>query len=202
MANVAELRTTAADLESVVENPICILPRQEAVAFEAAGAATVAMRKCLIANAADFARRWPTLSASEMRAILQALVERVDVRPEFGQRLGPAGGVAWCRKTRSGGPTSADKSRRCDQSSVRPGSAAADRYGNETLGQGRVSRRIIVPNQWRRGWDSNPRWACTHAGFQDRCLKPLGHPSGLAADPTPPCRTSQARQAPTANASI
>jgi len=37
MANVAELRTTAADLESVVENPICILPRQEAVAFEAVG---------------------------------------------------------------------------------------------------------------------------------------------------------------------
>src|SRR5438045_6247950 len=28
---------------------------------------------------------------------------------------------------------------------------------------------------WRRGWDSNPRWACTHGGFQDRCLKPLGH---------------------------
>jgi hypothetical protein len=32
---------------------------------------------------------------------------------------------------------------------------------------------------WRMGWDSNPRWACTHAGFQDRCLKPLGHPSIL-----------------------
>ena len=27
------------------------------------------------------------------------------------------------------------------------------------------------------GWDLNPRWACTHGGFQDRCLKPLGHPS-------------------------
>ena len=27
------------------------------------------------------------------------------------------------------------------------------------------------------GWDSNPRYAHTHAGFQDRCLKPLGHPS-------------------------
>src|SRR5690349_1653758 len=27
------------------------------------------------------------------------------------------------------------------------------------------------------GWDSNPRWAFAHAGFQDRCLKPLGHPS-------------------------
>src|SRR5215216_225227 len=32
---------------------------------------------------------------------------------------------------------------------------------------------------WRRGWDSNPRWICTHGGFQDRCLKPLGHPSKL-----------------------
>lgn len=27
------------------------------------------------------------------------------------------------------------------------------------------------------GWDSNPRNACTFAGFQDRCLQPLGHPS-------------------------
>ena len=31
---------------------------------------------------------------------------------------------------------------------------------------------------WRRGWDSNPRWHRCHAGFQDRCLKPLGHLSG------------------------
>jgi site-specific DNA recombinase len=31
--------------------------------------------------------------------------------------------------------------------------------------------------KWRMGWDSNPRAACTAAGFQDRCLKPLGHPS-------------------------
>jgi hypothetical protein len=30
---------------------------------------------------------------------------------------------------------------------------------------------------WRKEWDSNPRWACVHGGFQDRCLKPLGHPS-------------------------
>ena len=37
-----------------------------------------------------------------------------------------------------------------------------------------------VPTQglkWRKGWDSNPRWSCPHGGFQDRCLKPLGHPS-------------------------
>ncbi|CAH2402125.1 hypothetical protein MES4922_30499 [Mesorhizobium ventifaucium] len=36
---------------------------------------------------------------------------------------------------------------------------------------------------WRREWDSNPRWACTHAGFQDRCLKPLGHPSIVIFQP-------------------
>ena len=32
-------------------------------------------------------------------------------------------------------------------------------------------------DNWRKGWDSNPRYPCRHAGFQDRCLKPLGHPS-------------------------
>ena len=37
--------------------------------------------------------------------------------------------------------------------------------------------RNSVP-RWRKGWDSNPRWTCAHDGFQDRCLKPLGHPSG------------------------
>jgi hypothetical protein len=36
---------------------------------------------------------------------------------------------------------------------------------------------------WRTGWDSNPRWAFTHGGFQDRCLKPLGHPSGIEPAP-------------------
>ncbi len=30
---------------------------------------------------------------------------------------------------------------------------------------------------WRRRWDSNPRWGFPHVGFQDRCLKPLGHSS-------------------------
>src|SRR5262249_52229152 len=32
-------------------------------------------------------------------------------------------------------------------------------------------------NNWRMGWDSNPRDPCGPAGFQDRCLQPLGHPS-------------------------
>src|SRR5205085_3220960 len=39
------------------------------------------------------------------------------------------------------------------------------------------SKILILLHKWRMGWDSNPREACTPAGFQDRCLKPLGHPS-------------------------
>ncbi len=37
---------------------------------------------------------------------------------------------------------------------------------------------INTCSEWRMGWDSNPRDAYTPAGFQDRCLQPLGHPSG------------------------
>ena len=36
---------------------------------------------------------------------------------------------------------------------------------------------------WRREWDSNPRWYRYHAGFQDRCLKPLGHLSESVLSP-------------------
>jgi hypothetical protein len=32
----------------------------------------------------------------------------------------------------------------------------------------------------RMRWDSNPRYAYTYGGFQDRCLKPLGHSSRCA----------------------
>ncbi len=45
--------------------------------------------------------------------------------------------------------------------------------GTSVLELKQTSSRI-----WRRGWDSNPRWYRYHAGFQDRCLKPLGHLSG------------------------
>ena len=40
----------------------------------------------------------------------------------------------------------------------------------QTAPRGAVSMHV-----WRRGWDSNPRWYRYHGGFQDRCLKPLGH---------------------------
>src|SRR5258706_2436704 len=43
---------------------------------------------------------------------------------------------------------------------------------------------------WRRGWDSNPRWALTHSGFRDRCTNPLCDLSvcGLEAGYRPPGR--------------
>ena len=30
---------------------------------------------------------------------------------------------------------------------------------------------------WRWGWDSNPRYLLRYSGFQDRCLRPLSHPT-------------------------
>ena len=35
--------------------------------------------------------------------------------------------------------------------------------------------------KWRRRRDSNPRKAFTFAGFQDRCIQPLCHPSARSA---------------------
>ncbi len=39
---------------------------------------------------------------------------------------------------------------------------------------------------WRMGWDSNPRGTRAPAGFQDRCLRPLGHPSAARCRQTYP----------------
>src|SRR6185295_19241058 len=39
-----------------------------------------------------------------------------------------------------------------------------------------ANRKSTIGNRqcsWRRGWDSNPRWALTHSGFRDRCTNPL-----------------------------
>lgn len=38
--------------------------------------------------------------------------------------------------------------------------------------------RAAQTQYWRRARDSNPRWAQTHNGFQDRRIKPLCQPSG------------------------
>ena len=38
-----------------------------------------------------------------------------------------------------------------------------------------IYKSVSYGSKWRREWDSNPRWYRYHAGFQDQCLKPLGH---------------------------
>ena len=81
-ASASACRVPAADLETIVEDRVCSLLRDEAAIFDAAGPATVASRKSLIETAADLARRWPSLPAPDRRAILHALVARIDVRPE------------------------------------------------------------------------------------------------------------------------
>ena len=36
---------------------------------------------------------------------------------------------------------------------------------------------------WRRGWDSNPRYGCPYAAFRVRCFRPLSHLSAVRRAP-------------------
>ena len=51
----------------------------------------------------------------------------------------------------------------------------------------------IIQDTWRMGWDSNPRGTCAPAGFQDRCLRPLGHPSAARYHQSACLRSSRKR---------
>src|SRR5690606_904159 len=44
-----------------------------------------------------------------------------------------------------------------------------------------------ILEEWRRGRDSNSRRAFTLAGFQDRCIQPLCHPSATGGNLTLIC---------------
>mgnify|MGYP000184974893 CR=1 FL=1 len=81
-ASEAACRVPAAELEALVEDRICALLKDESAVSNAAATTTVASRRAMIENAAELAQRWPTLPASDKRAILHAVVERVDIRPE------------------------------------------------------------------------------------------------------------------------
>jgi hypothetical protein len=58
--------------------------------------------------------------------------------------------------------------------------SAIHQYG-DTCGNRRLCRDISWNRRaiWRRGRDSNPRWACTHAAFRVRCIRPLCHLSAV-----------------------
>jgi len=81
-ASGSACRVPAADLEGIVEDRICALLRDETAMLEVAGSTTVAMRKSLIENDYDLARRWPALPASAKRPILHAVIAQIDVRAE------------------------------------------------------------------------------------------------------------------------
>ena len=81
-ASEAACRVPAADLENIIEDCICALLKDATAMAKAATGTTVASQKTMIGNAASLAHRWPSLPASEKRAILHALVARVDIRRE------------------------------------------------------------------------------------------------------------------------
>lgn len=82
-ASKSACRVPAAELETLVEERLCALLRDDSAMLEVAGSKTVAMRKSLIENAASLAQRWPDLPVSEKRAILHGLIARIDVRAEM-----------------------------------------------------------------------------------------------------------------------
>jgi len=75
-------RVPAADLESLVENRICALLKDQTIIVAADAASSISVRKALIEQSADLARRWPTLPAARKRTILHALISRIDVRSD------------------------------------------------------------------------------------------------------------------------
>jgi site-specific DNA recombinase len=81
-ASDAACRIPAADLETIVDDEIVKLMRDEAFIHEVAGDVSVVQRKTIIENAANLARRWQAMSPSDKRAILRALIGRVNVRSE------------------------------------------------------------------------------------------------------------------------
>jgi hypothetical protein len=75
-------RVPASDLETIVDDEIMQLLRDEELIHEVAGPASVAQRKNLMTRAAAFAEHWPSRSPSVRRAILSALIERIIVSPK------------------------------------------------------------------------------------------------------------------------
>ncbi|MDX2265491.1 MAG: recombinase family protein [Hyphomicrobiales bacterium] len=78
----AACRVPAADLETLVEEQLCALLRDEAAMLDIAGVATIAACKTMIDNAGNLGQRWPTLAISDKRAILHAIVARIDVQAD------------------------------------------------------------------------------------------------------------------------
>ena len=81
-ASDAACRVPAADLEAIVQERICTMLGDEAAILDASGTTSISGTKALIEQAADLALRWPRLPATDRRAMLHVLVDRIDVHAE------------------------------------------------------------------------------------------------------------------------
>ena len=79
-AQAGACRVPAADLERIVEDRLRTILEEQVIIVQSARLRTINERKSLIAEAADLARRWQYLAISDRRAILHALVARIDVQ--------------------------------------------------------------------------------------------------------------------------
>ena len=61
---------------------------------------------------------------------------------------------------------------------VRLAAACAETAGGYVFCGADANLRSSV-EEWRKGWDSNPRYSCPYAGFRDRSIQPLWHPSEI-----------------------
>jgi hypothetical protein len=62
-------------------------------------------------------------------------------------------------------------------------------FSKEPRGAESAFHRGFRLHSLRRGWDSNPRGACTPSGFQDRPVRPLRHPAAaIVTDARPGSR--------------
>jgi len=81
-ASATACRVPASDLEALVEERIRTLLTDQAAILNAAGSVSVSERKSLLDQSQDLAERWPTLPAAHKRAIIRALVARIDIQSE------------------------------------------------------------------------------------------------------------------------
>ena len=55
---------------------------------------------------------------------------------------------------------------------------SARQLQNEKAHESKMKVSQALENEWRRGWDSNPRRPLSLSGFRDRCTNPLCDLSG------------------------
>ena len=83
-----------------------------------------------------------------------------------------------CRYGRCSGNAVADAVGVAESAETPPGRGGARQAGGGRRWDGKRRFTACFEAGWRRGWDSNPRYACTHNGFRDRPDRPLWHLSG------------------------